>query len=126
MSGVRVVLVLAASLVLSAALSVALAAIGIAATISSPMPALADCGMQAPPRSMSAYRGLTFIGTVTQAERVDAGANGQMTAIRYHVERMLAGEPVETMTVVEGDGGSCWYVDGRRLRVGEPGAHQRR
>lgn len=104
---------------LAAIVVVALAANSVVTTITPPSPTLADCGMQAPPRSVSAYHGLTFIGTVSRTERLDAGANGELTAITYEIERMLAGMPVESMTVVEGDGGSCWYVDGRRLRIGD-------
>lgn len=91
--------------------------VGLASTIATPAPVLADCGMEAPPGSVSGYRGLAFTGTVGRIERVESAGYGQVLAITYRIERMLAGPATTSLTVVEGDGGSCWYLDGRRLRV---------
>jgi hypothetical protein len=89
--------------------------------IGGPAPAVADCGMEAPPRYLSGYRGLAFIGTVDSRELVTTSSGiPQGFILTITVERPIAGSPAKEVRVFGGESGSsCNYFYAEALDVGD-------
>lgn len=86
-----------------------------------PVPASADCGMEAPPRHLAGYRGTAFIGSIVSRELVANSAGvPQGFILTIDVERPVAGAVASEVRVFGGEwGSSCHYFWAEPLRVGD-------
>lgn len=86
--------------------------------------ASADCGMQAPPTNIGAYRGTAFIGRVTANEptrllyRPSGSRSGQIR-LTFEVERPIAGVTGAEVVVIGGERGNCANFWASVLAVGD-------
>jgi hypothetical protein len=84
-----------------------------------PAPVAADCAMEAPPRWISAYRGMAFVGTVTGEETVRL-PHGEYTLLTIAIERSIAGDPADPVRILGGTRDtSCTHFRAGGFRVGD-------
>jgi len=83
-----------------------------------PVPARADCGMQAPAPDIAAHRGFALDGVVRSVEGRTEPLSGWLYRVTIDVSEMLAGEPVDRLVVDLGTG-DCAHLQGDRYKVGD-------
>jgi hypothetical protein len=107
-----------------AILGLAACALAAAAALLSVTPVTADCGMQAPPSTIGAYRGIAFVGTVTANEPIDllylpSRHRTQEVAVTLDVERPIRGVTDDSVVVIGGEKGNCSIFWASELAVGD-------
>jgi hypothetical protein len=110
--------------------------VAVAGSLMSAAPVAADCGMQAPPTTIAAYRGIAFVGTVTANEPIDllhlpSRYRSEQVAVTLGVERPISGITDDETVVIGGVKGNCSILWASELAVGDrvlisyrPDAHE--